>query len=138
MRPAVLATGNMRHVHGPAFIAPTGLTHPASDAGAGRGDTLMHEPPLLFQHPIDRFAIHEEPVLAAQQHPQPAIPEGGILLDQLPQPLDPRRIGPPASPLRCGPSMQARSADAEHLTASSFRDTRHARSHASDVFRSKG
>jgi hypothetical protein len=34
--------------------------------------------------------------------------------------------------------MQARSADTEHLTASSLRDTRHARSHASDVFRSKG
>ena len=84
MRPAVLAARNMRHIHGPPFIAPTGLTHPASDARAGRGDTLMHEPPLLFQHPIDRFAIHEEPVLAAQQHPQPAIPEGGILLDQLP------------------------------------------------------
>ena len=98
----------------------------------------MHEPALLLQHPIDRFAIHDEPVLAAQQHSQAAIAKRGMLLDQLPQPLDPRRIGPPASPLRCGRSMQAGSTDAEHLTASSFRDTRQRDSHASDVFRSKG
>ncbi len=98
----------------------------------------MHEPALLFQHPIDGFAIHHNPILASQQHPQSAIAKRGMLLDQLPQPLDPRRISPPASPLRGGRSMQAGSTDAEHLTASSFRDTRDGSLHASDVFRSKG
>ena len=138
MRPAVLAAGNMRHVHGPPFVTATGPTDPALYTRTWGGHALVHEPPLLFQHTIDRFTVHDHPALISQQHLQAAVPERGMLLDQLVKPFGPGRIGPPASPLRCGRSMQARSADAEHLTASSFRDTRHARSHASDVFRSKG
>src|SRR5512146_1145225 len=34
MRPAVLATGNMRHIHRPPFVAPTRPTHPAPHARA--------------------------------------------------------------------------------------------------------
>lgn len=43
----------------------------------------MHEPPLLLEHAIDRFAIHDDPVLESQQYPKPPIPECGMLLDQL-------------------------------------------------------
>jgi hypothetical protein len=34
MRPPILSTGNMRHIHGPPFITPTGPTHPAPHPGA--------------------------------------------------------------------------------------------------------
>jgi hypothetical protein len=80
----------------------------------------MHEPPLLFQHTIDRFAVHDHPALASQQHLQPTIPERGMLLDQLLELFDPGRIGSPPSSLRPGRPMQSRSTDAEHLTTSPF------------------
>ena len=138
MRPAVLATGNMRHIHGPAFVTATGSTDPALYTRTWGGDALMHEPALLFQHPIDGFAIHHNPILASQQHPQSAIAKRGMLLDQLPQPLDPRRIGHPAPRWSRSRPMQPGSAHSQHATPSPFRDTRQRDSHASDVFRSKG
>lgn len=32
MRPAILPTGNMRHIHGPPFVTPAGPTHPPVDS----------------------------------------------------------------------------------------------------------
>jgi hypothetical protein len=52
----------------------------------------MHAPPLPLQDAIDGFAVHEDPALASQQDLQAAIPERGMLLNELLQPLDPRRI----------------------------------------------
>lgn len=61
-----------------------------------------------------------------------------MLLDQLAKPSRPRWVGPPALSPRSGWAVPAGPADAEYLATPSFRDTQHARSHASDVFRSKG
>ena len=102
------------------MIDTTGPTCPALYARPWGGDALMHEPPLLFQDTIDRFAVHDHPALASQQHLQSAIPERGMLLDQLVEPFGPGRIGSPTSLLRPGRPMQSRSTDAEHLTPSSF------------------
>lgn len=138
MGSTILAARNMCHIHGPPFIASTRPTDPALHTRTRGGDAVMHEPPLLFQHSIDRFAIDADPVLAAQQHPQEAIAKRRMLLDQLVEAFGPGRIGSPASPLRRSRPMQTGSAHTQHLTTSPFRETRHARSHASDVFRSKG
>ena len=92
MRPTVLATGNMRHIHGPPFITPTGPTHPAPHPGARGGDPLMDEPSLLFEHAIDRLAIDDPPFLESQQHPEPPIAKRRMLLNQLAQALRPQRV----------------------------------------------
>ena len=83
MRPAILPTGNMRHIHGPAFVTAIRPTRPALHPRAWRRDTVMHTPPLLFQDPIHRLAIDDNPILHSQQYPQPPIPTGGLLLNQL-------------------------------------------------------
>jgi hypothetical protein len=44
----------------------------------------MYEPSLLLEDAIDRFAVHDDPALASQQHLQAAIPERGVLLNELP------------------------------------------------------
>ena len=98
----------------------------------------MHEPPLLLQDPVHRLAIHDEPVLESQQHPQPPIPKRGMLLDQLMEPLGPRRISSLLSCAGCARPMQAGTTDSQDPTTMSFRDIRSRGSHASDVFRSKG
>ena len=102
------------------------------------GELTMHEPPLPLQDAIDRFAVHEDPALASQQDLQAAVPERGMLPNELLQPLDPRRISRQASRRPWFRPMQPGSAHPQYLTTPPFRDTRHARSHASDVFRSKG
>jgi hypothetical protein len=122
MRPTVLATGNMRHIHGPPFITPTGPTHPAPHPGARGRRPLMHEPPLLLEHSVDSFAIDDNPFLESQQHPEPPIAKGGMLLNPLTQEIRPRRVrGATSLP---GPSrpMQAGAADIEDPTTASFRD----------------
>ena len=43
----------------------------------------MHAPPLLFHDAVHRLAIHDDAVPKSQQHPQPSIPERGMLLDEL-------------------------------------------------------
>jgi hypothetical protein len=43
----------------------------------------MYEPSLLLHEAVHRLAIHDEPITESQQHPQPPIPECGMLLDQL-------------------------------------------------------
>ena len=80
----------------------------------------MHEPPLLVQDSVHRLATHGVPVPESQQHPQPTIPERGMLLDQLAEPFCPRRVDPPAVSSRGGWPMQAGPADAEHLATPSF------------------
>lgn len=84
----------------------------------------MHDPPLLLEHTIDRFAIHDDPVLASQQHSQPPIPECGMLLNPLAEPICPRRVRNSAS--HPGPSrpMQARMAYLKDPTTAPFRDIR--------------
>ncbi len=138
MRPAILSTLNMRHIHRPACVAAIRPTRPALYARAWGADTLMHKPPLLFQYAIDRLPIDDDPIPKSQQHPQPPIPKRRILLDQLPQALRPRRIRHRASPVARSRPMQARAADTEDLATPPLRDTRHRASHASDGFRSKG
>ena len=93
MRPAILSTGDMRHIHGPPFVALTRSTHPASHARPRGGDSLMHQPALLLQHAVDRFAIHHQAVSTSQLHPESAIPKRRILLDPIPQSLQPGRRG---------------------------------------------
>lgn len=136
MGPAVVATGNMRHIHRPPFIAATGPAHPPSHARAGRGDPLMHEPPLLLQHAIQCLAIDHEAIPESQLHPAPAIAERRMSLNPIPQPVYPGRLAPDLPSRRTMRSVQASSAPMQHPTAPSLRDTRHARSHAPEVFRS--
>ena len=97
----------MRHVLGPAFIASTRPTDPAVHTRTWGGDALMHEPPLLFQHTIDRLPIDDDPIPAAQQHPQSPIPKGGVLLNALAQPLRPRWLSRPPAPRRPVDAMRA-------------------------------
>ena len=81
MRPTIVSTINMRHIHGPAFVAAIRPTRPALHARAWGGDALMHEPPVLLQHTIDGLPIDEKSVPESQQHPQPPIPKRWILLE---------------------------------------------------------
>jgi hypothetical protein len=62
MRPAILSTINMGHIHGPASVAAIRPTRPALHARAWSGDALMHEPPILLQHTIDGLPIDAESV----------------------------------------------------------------------------
>ena len=62
MRPAILSTLTMRHIHGPAFVAALRPTRPALHARAWGSDALMHEPPVLLQHTIDGLSIDAESV----------------------------------------------------------------------------
>lgn len=66
MRPAILPTGNMRYIHGPAFVAVIRPTRPALHARAWGGDALMHKPPVLLQHTIDGLPIDAESVPESQ------------------------------------------------------------------------
>ena len=115
MRPAVLPTGDMRHIHRPPFIAATCPTGPASHTRAWGRDALMHEPPLLLQHAIDRLPIDDDPIPKLQQHPQSPIPKRGMDLNPIPQPLQPGWVGAPAPSCWDRGPMQARSADTEYL-----------------------
>jgi hypothetical protein len=65
MGPPIVTTRDVRHIHRPPFITPSGSTHPATRPGTRRGDALMHKPPVLLQHAIDRFPIHHEAVLVS-------------------------------------------------------------------------
>lgn len=138
MPPAIVPTGNMRHIHRPSFVALAGPAHPAPHPGAGGGGALVHTPSLLLQHAIHRLPIDDEPVPESQQHPQPSIPKRGMLLNPLAQPLGPRRVGRRASRLAPVYPMQAGSAYTKHPATPPLRDIRQRTSHASDVFRSKG
>ncbi|WHZ25490.1 MAG: hypothetical protein OJF51_000285 [Nitrospira sp.] len=60
----------------------------------------MDEPPLLLQHPIDRFAIDHNLVQQPQHHPESSIAERGMLLNHLAEPLCSWRIGRLGYPLR--------------------------------------
>ena len=117
MCPAVLPTGDMRYIHGPPFVASTPPTGPALHARTWGGDTLMHEPPLLLEHAVDRLPIHNDSIPESQQHPQSPISKCGILLNPLPQPLHPRRVSRPPASLRHARAMQVGSAHPQHLTA---------------------
>jgi len=119
MRPAVLATGDMRHVHRPPFITATRPTCPASHARAWGRDALMHEPPLLLQHTVDRLAIDDDPVLKPHQCPEPPIAKRRMLLNPIPHPFQPRRIDTGAVWCWAGGPMQARPAYLQHPTTSS-------------------
>ena len=136
MRPAILPTRNMCHIHGPAFVAVIRPTRPALHARAWGADALMHEPPFLVQDTVDRLPIDLKAISESQLHPQPAIAKRRMLLNPIPQPLQPRRLR--AASARSRGSVQTGSADPEYLAAPSLGDTRQRRSHASDVFRSKG
>ena len=98
----------------------------------------MHEPALLFEYTIDRLPIDHGSISESQARPQPWISKRRMLLDQLPQPLRPRRICHRTSRVARFRPMQAGSAAPKHLATPPLRDTRRRASHASDVFRSKG
>jgi len=117
MCPAILSTGDMRDIHGPPLVASTRSTHPASHARPRGGDSLMHEPALLLQHAVDRFAIEDDPVLKPHQCPESAIPKRRMLLNPIPQSLQPRWLRAASASSRSSGSMQAGSTHTEHLTA---------------------
>src|SRR5438105_12295680 len=137
MRPAVPTTGNVRHIHGPAFVTPTGAADPAAGPRARGARALMHQPALQLEHAIDGCAIHHEPLLAAQQRPELTIPKGRMLLNQFPQAVYPRRI-PHRPRARRRTAMQSRTGDAQDPTAPTLRNIRQGGPHPSEVFRSKG
>ena len=111
MGPAILATGNMRHIHGPPLITPTGPTHPTPDARPWGGAALMYEPPLLLQDSIHRLLVHGPRGLPAQQRPQMPIAERGKLLNQLSELFHPRWISGHGVARNRGRTMQARPSD---------------------------
>lgn len=138
MPPAVLSTGNVRQIHRPAGIAAWGAAHPAPDSRAGCARPLVHEPLLQLQHPIDRLTIDRTALPEAQEGPDPAIAEGGMLLDEslhLGRQGGAQRRPHPRSPWL---SMQRRPRHLQDLTRPPFRDARHDLSYSSDVPRAKG
>lgn len=120
MRPAILSTGDMRYIHGPPFVAPTRATHPASHARPRGGDSLMHEPALLLQYAVDRFAIDHQAVSTSQLHPESAISKRRMLLNPISQSLQPRGLRTASALTRLSGSMQAGSTHAEHLATPSL------------------
>jgi hypothetical protein len=109
MRPAILATGNVRDIHGPPLVAPTGSTDPALDSRPWGRESLMDHPPLLLQHPIHRLLVHGPCRLPAQERPEMSIPERGMLLNQPSELLNPWGGRSVAALSRCLSTMQARS-----------------------------
>jgi len=61
MCPAIGPTRDMGHVHRPAGVRGGGHAPPALDPGAGRPDSLMDEPALVLQHPVDRLRLIRSP-----------------------------------------------------------------------------
>src|SRR5262249_28682381 len=55
MRPAIRATGNVGHIHRPPLIARRRLTPPAAYARARGARSLMHQPALEFEDPVDHL-----------------------------------------------------------------------------------
>ncbi len=76
MRPAVLAAGNMGHLHRPALIAAAGPAALAPRPWPRGHEPLMHQPPVQLQEAVDRFAIHAEALAIAEQRPETAIAKG--------------------------------------------------------------
>jgi len=52
----------------------------------------MHQPLLLPEYPIHGLLVHAMGRLATQYGPQMPIAKRGMLLNQLPERLDPRRV----------------------------------------------
>ena len=138
MGPAVLPTRNMRHVHRPPFITAAGSADPAVHARPRGTRPLMDQPPLLLQHPIHRLLVHDVRRLATQECPEMSIAEGRMLLNQLLESLDPGRVQDCPAPSNPPHTVQPRTPHGQNPATPPFRDTRQCRSHASDVFRSKG
>src|SRR5680860_1083239 len=99
---------------------------------------LVTEPALHLQDAVHGLAVDEEPVAVAQDGPETAVAEGGVLADEL---LDPR--GEEA--IRGRFLLGSRPAPAhgtaghgEETTDTAFRGVGEHLSHSSDVSRSKG
>jgi hypothetical protein len=92
MGPPVLATGNMRDVHRPLFVTPTGPTHPPAHPRTWGTRPLVHQPPLLLQYSIDRLLVHGPHGLSTQQRPEMSIPESQVLLNQRPELREPGQV----------------------------------------------
>ena len=70
------AHGNMRHPWPTVRCSDWPDSLSLGRAGGG-GDTLMHEPPLLFQDPDRPLSDSREPLLAAQRHRSRRYPKVG-------------------------------------------------------------
>src|SRR5665811_566209 len=99
---------------------------------------LVTEPALHLQDAVHGLAVDEEPVAVAQDGPETAVAEGGVLADEL---LDPRG----EEVIRGRFLLSSRSAPAhgtaghgEETTDSAFRSVGEHLSHSSDVSWSKG
>ena len=78
MRQAILVTRGMRPNRCLPFITPIGSTHPTLYTRPRSDHTLVDKPALLFEHTIDRLAIHAQSVLKLQLYPESAIAKRGI------------------------------------------------------------
>ena len=81
MTPTIPAAREVSDVHGPALVAPLGATPPFFHSGTRSAASLMNEPPLESEQPIDRLAINPESFTKSKKSPQPAIAVGGMLVD---------------------------------------------------------
>lgn len=91
--PAIPTTIYMRQIHRPAAIAFRSSAHRGFHPRSGAHNTLMHQPALGFQNPVNPFPVGPYPQAVAKPRPQPSIPIGGMLPDQhLQRPLQLRGI----------------------------------------------
>ena len=111
--------GDMRDVHRPAFVAPTGATDTALYAGPrGRGP-LMHKPPFDTPRCDSRRAL-----LGNAAAPRAADSQTWDAAESTGAGDPPRRVRAAASLPGHSRPMQAGAADLEYPTTASFRDTR--------------
>ena len=139
MGPAILPTRNMRHVHRPPFITAAGSADPAVHARPRGTRPLMHQPPLLLQHPIHRLLVHDDAPSGHARVPRDADSRTSDAAESTAGVARPRAgSGLPGAvatlPTRCNRARPT--AKTRQLRRSETPDN--ARSHASDVFRSKG
>jgi len=85
--PAVRSVVDVGDVHGPTLVASLSLAPELADPGPRSMPPLVAEPARHLEDAVDGLAVDQEPVAEAQDGPEPAVAEGGVLADELLDPL---------------------------------------------------
>ena len=113
--PAVISTGDVGDIYGPALIRARSDGDAALDPWAGSRAALMTEPPLGAKDAVDRLLVHKKTVPEAKESPQTPISVGGVLGDELPDTLHQEGIERPAGVSHLGRDVLSRNGRSGHF-----------------------
>src|SRR5689334_22260913 len=80
--PAVHAAVDVRHVHGPAFVAPGGTASPPLHAGPRGRLSLVDEPTLELERAVHGLPVDRQPFPEPEKRPETTISERRMQRDQ--------------------------------------------------------